>query len=617
LHQSLRGAWKIAFAALGFAFLSALPVAASSPPPAQTVFLIFMESIPWSQIKGSSNAPYMNNTLLPQASYCSQYYNLHNNPGFDSEPTYLWVEAGTNFGITDDNLPSVNHQSTTNHLVTLLKSLGISWKTYQEDISGTYVPLTNTNSYVPRHNPFVFFDDVTGTNNPNYAYGIAHIRPYGELQGDLDSKTVARYIFITPDLCNDMHTSCSPLNNQVAQGDDWLSTEIPKIMASAAYSNNGVIFITWDDGNANGVPIGLIAISPMAKGGGYNSTVAYSHSCLLRTIQEMLQATPLIRDAANVTNLSELFNSSPSQPVIGTQPYSITNAIGTTNAFSVGVSGTAPLSYQWRQWSTNTLPLATNATLILANWQTWTNSFFDVVVTNASGSVTSSVAWIWITNGPSGLLAAAMIVAPTNGGAPLTVTFADTSTGTISNHFWNFGDGATTNTAGANVIHTYSFPGTNTVSLVVSGSSGSNTNIQMNLIMSTSVDTIGDGIPNWWRAQYFGGDGKTTNATSCAICDADHDGASNCAEYIADTNPTNALSCFHIQSVTYAAGFEVFYQSSASRKYTLYYTTNLTSGVWNSVSSQTNIAGSGSVDSLSDLGAGRTQRFYRIGVALP
>lgn len=463
---------------LAFALLSALPVAASSPPPAQTVFLIFMESIPWSQIKGSSSAPYMNTVLLPQASYCSQYYNLHNNSGFNSEPTYLWVEAGTNFGITDDNLPSVNHQSTTNHLVTLLKNLGISWKAYEEDISGTYVPLTNTNSYVPRHNPFVFFDDVTGTNNPNYAYGIAHIRPYGELQGDLNSNTVARYNFITPNLCDDMHTSCSPLNNQVSQGDTWLSTEIPKIMASAAYSNNGVIFITWDDGSANGVPIGLIAVSPMAKGGGYNSTVAYSHSCLLRTIQEMLQATPLIRDAANVTNLSELFNSAPSRPVIGTQPHSITNGIGTANTFSVGVSGTAPLSCQWRQWSTNSLPRATNATLVLTNCQPWTNSFFDVVVTNSIGSVTSSVAWIWITNSPSGLPPVAVISATPNGGiVPLTVNFS--SAGSFSPYgdplawSWDFGDGSTS--TAANPSHAYGGGGSYTVSLGVANTNGSTT----------------------------------------------------------------------------------------------------------------------------------------------
>lgn len=271
-----------------------------------------MENQPWSSVKGSANAPYMNKVLLPQASYCSQYYNEHNYTW--SLPTYLWLEAGTDFGINDDNPPSVNHQSTTNHLVSLLNRKGISWKTYQEDITGTVVPLTDAYPYAVRHNGFVYFDDVTGTNHSNYAYGIAHIRPYSELAADLTNNTVARYNFITPNLCDDMHDSCSPISDEVLQGDTWLSQELPKILNSSAYTNNGVIFITWDDPGVPSTPIGLIVLSPLARGNGYVSSAHYSHSCLLRTIQEMLQVTPLLGDAANATNLSELFLSAPSAP---------------------------------------------------------------------------------------------------------------------------------------------------------------------------------------------------------------------------------------------------------------------------------------------------------------
>lgn len=133
----------------------------------------------------------------------------------------------------------------------------------------------------------------------------------------------------------------------------------------------------------------------------------------------------------------------------------------------------------------------------------------------------------------------------------------------------------------------------------------------------SSVDHVGDGIPDGWRRQYFGSSGTTTNAASCAAGNPDYDGEDNYHEYLADTNPTNALSWFHIQSTSIAAGFKVFFQSSASRKYTLYYGTNLTSGAWTNILSQTDIPGSGGVDVLTDPTPTTAQRFYRIGVALP
>ena len=99
------------------------------------------------------------------ASSCNQYYNPPNR--HPSEGNYIWLEAGTNYGVVDNNNPAINHLNTTNHLVAQLRNSGISWKTYQEDIIGTVVPLTAINGYVPRHNPFVFFDDITGTNDPD------------------------------------------------------------------------------------------------------------------------------------------------------------------------------------------------------------------------------------------------------------------------------------------------------------------------------------------------------------------------------------------------------------------------------------------------------------------
>src|SRR2546423_4705497 len=72
-----------------------------NPLPIRTVFIILLENHDWSTIIGAAECPYINNTLLPMSSYCRQYYNppaLH-----PSQPNYIWLEAGTNFGILNND----------------------------------------------------------------------------------------------------------------------------------------------------------------------------------------------------------------------------------------------------------------------------------------------------------------------------------------------------------------------------------------------------------------------------------------------------------------------------------------------------------------------------------
>ena len=291
-------------------YLMPLQAQESTPPSvaAPTVFVILMENHNWSDIKDSPSAPYIN-ALLTQGAHAEAYYNP---PGLHpSEPNYLWLEAGTNFGVTNDSSPAMNHQASTAHLTTQLDSASISWKSYQEDIAGDVCPLVGTSHYAPKHNPMVFFDDVTGGNNPQSAYCISHVRPYPELSADLTSGNVARYNFITPNLCNDMHDSSGcATNNAVQNGDNWLAQAVPPILASNAYQAGGILFITWDEGEGSDGPIGMIVLSPNAKSG-YSNTIPYTHSSMLRTVQEIFGVQPFLGDAANANDLSDLFSSFP------------------------------------------------------------------------------------------------------------------------------------------------------------------------------------------------------------------------------------------------------------------------------------------------------------------
>src|SRR3989454_12260105 len=231
---------------------------ATSHTNIQTLFLILMENVSWPDIVDGTNAPYIKNVLLPQSSYASNMFIV---PGtFGSLPQYLWLESGTNWGVTtDSNDPASHHFATTNHLVIQLQNAGISWKAYQESISGTTCPTASSGLYAAYHNPFVYFDDIY-TNAVNCSN---HIRPYAELARDLTNNTVARYNFITPNLCNDMHGAAGcPPGNRILLGDTWLANEIPRIMSSQAYSNKGAIIITWDEGTDNVAgPYGTIVLS--------------------------------------------------------------------------------------------------------------------------------------------------------------------------------------------------------------------------------------------------------------------------------------------------------------------------------------------------------------------
>ena len=74
----------------------------------------------------------------------------------------------------------------------------------------------------------------------------------------------------------------------------------------------------------------------------------------------------------------------------------------------------------------------------------------------------------------------------TNGSEPLNVRFTDNSTGVITNYNWNFGDGftGTTNNPAQpySIIHTYTNPGTYTVTETVTGPGGTNTLTQTDYI---------------------------------------------------------------------------------------------------------------------------------------
>jgi PKD repeat protein len=115
---------------------------------------------------------------------------------------------------------------------------------------------------------------------------------------------------------------------------------------------------------------------------------------------------------------------------------------------------------------------------------------------------------------------------PTNGCAPLTVTYTDTSTGSITNWSWNFGDGGTTNLATNSVVYTYNTGGVYTVSEIVTGPGGAGTNVQPNYIvvvncpMISAITKEGNNVRVTWTC--FGGQSNALQSTKSTAMIAEY-----------------------------------------------------------------------------------------------
>lgn len=251
-----------------------------------TVFTVVMENHSRGQVLGNPQAPYINQ-LANEYAVAEGYHDSYVHP---SEPNYFWMVAGQNFGVLDDGDPYAHHLATTSHLADQIERAGLTWKSYQESM-GEPCGLRSHGRYAAKHNPFVYFDDVNGWDGRAYHPELrcnAHVVDYTELDVDIANHALPRYVFITPNLDNDMHDA--PLS----QGDAWLANELPKLMATENYRNGGVIFLLWDEGGgspaADDPP--FIAISPNAARG-MRSKVDYDTSSYVKTVQNILGLSEL------------------------------------------------------------------------------------------------------------------------------------------------------------------------------------------------------------------------------------------------------------------------------------------------------------------------------------
>lgn len=276
---------------------SGSPVSGQKSGP-DHIFIVVMENQRSDQVIGSSNAPYIN-SLARSYAVSAQYYGVRH----PSLPNYLALISGSTQGATDDC--DTCSYSNVRTIADQLASHNRTWGAYIEDLPSACYNGPSQGTYARRHNPWMYFTSISEVQDQ-----CASDVPLTQFDADLAADRLPNLVWITPNLVNDMH------DKGVKSGDTWLAGFLPKILDSASWKNDGVLFLVWDEadednsgccGTDGGGHTLALAISPLAKRG-YLSNVPYNHYNLLRTIQEAW-GLGTVRHSGdpNVVPMSDLF----------------------------------------------------------------------------------------------------------------------------------------------------------------------------------------------------------------------------------------------------------------------------------------------------------------------
>jgi hypothetical protein len=331
-------------ASAGPAGASAAPAAgASATPPVRHVFLILLENKAFSQtFTFTSPAPYLAWTLPGMGALIPQYYGV----AHESNPNYIALISGQGANpqsqadcqLYDDFTPGAPgpdgqalgtgcvFPGSVPTIADQLTGKGLTWKGYMEDMgNATGQPQTCRHpalnsqdttqtarpgdQYAARHNPFVYFHSIIDT--PACARDDV---PLDRLSADLRSPaSTPNYSFITPNLCDDGHDApcVDGKPGGLVSADLFLKTWVPRILASPAYREDGLLIITFDENDSsdaasccgepqfpntpnNGGPVrgmgggqvGAVALSPYIDPGTVD-TQPYNHFSLLASVEDL------------------------------------------------------------------------------------------------------------------------------------------------------------------------------------------------------------------------------------------------------------------------------------------------------------------------------------------
>jgi hypothetical protein len=249
-------AWLTAVVAPGWVSRSPSTRPTARPPAFSHVFVIMLENQSPAVLASPEAADLRR--LAAQYAYDTDYFGVTH----PSLPNYVAVVTGRTGGSHSDNptqrfsFPSLPAQ---------LDRHGISWQAAMEGLPypgypGNWYPPAPPGTpptdppadarYAKKHDPFLLLTDLA-------PHDASRVVPLDVLAGELRSGKVPRFVWISPDLCHDMHgqpdapgASCPGSRHAqlVAAADHFVRAWVERIQHSAAWTGNAVIFVAWDEG---------------------------------------------------------------------------------------------------------------------------------------------------------------------------------------------------------------------------------------------------------------------------------------------------------------------------------------------------------------------------------
>jgi hypothetical protein len=266
------------------------PAQRTPSPPARLagggpahIAVLVMENEEYGAVLGNPAMPYLNRLARTSAVATRMYAITH-----PSLPNYLALTGGATFGIDSDCTDCHVHAR---GLADQLERSGIGWRAYMEGLPHPCFTGAGAGDYAKKHDPFLYYDDVAAS-----PARCGHVVPLDRLATDERAGTLPRFVWVTPNLCHDMH-DCGP-----ASGDRFLAGWLPGLIA--ALGPRGLLVLTWDEGTSDdgccGRARGGHVLTVLAGGlarPGARLAVPTDHYSVLQTIEDLL-GLPRLRGAA-------------------------------------------------------------------------------------------------------------------------------------------------------------------------------------------------------------------------------------------------------------------------------------------------------------------------------